>query len=76
MRMSDMRASTGPVPQAAFGAENIIGTPVPRIGSTNTRPNYASSVGTGNASKWQLIGIASAFIVLGYVAWHVYLKLE
>ena len=76
MKMSDMTANTGPVPQTAFGAANIIGTPVPAIGVGNQRPNYANSVGQGNTQQWQLIGIAGGLIVVGYIAWHLFLKLE
>lgn len=59
---------TAPIPTQTFNAANILGTPVPQVGDNKANPNYAA--GTGS-NKIQVVLVAIALIVVGYLAYHM-----
>jgi hypothetical protein len=59
-----------PIPTQSFSAANIIGTPVPIIGDNKGNPNYQARVGQG-ITNIHVIGVAVAFIGVGYLFYHL-----
>ena len=68
-QMMGQTSSPAPVPTQGFAASNILGTPIPAIGDYRGHPNYKGNVGN-NASQLQVVGVAVAFIGIGYLIYH------
>jgi hypothetical protein len=70
--MMNGNAAVAPVPTQTFNGANILGTPIPQVGTpTGATSNYAGSVGTAQTSPVQIVIVAVALIVLGYVVYHI-----
>lgn len=69
MMGSSSQPATAPVPTQTFAAQNIIGTPIPQVGTASGAPNYGGVVGQAVNSN-HIVLIVIAVIVGGYLAYH------
>jgi hypothetical protein len=68
--MMGKNSATAGVPTQTFGAQNILGTPVPQVGDNKGLPNYKSRVGQGFTNTHNVI-VVVAFVGIGYLLWHL-----
>lgn len=62
-------SGTAPVPTQTFGATNIIGTPVPKVGDNKGTQNFAGAIGQVN--NQHVVVVAVAVIAIGYILYHL-----